>query len=214
MMIRLTPAAALLGVLVSAPAFAEESTIQPPTAPPAAAAELQRSTPAAARFTAGVQLELLPYGKLDVAALGMHQGGDLVTAFGLGGLFAFDLTPNFSLGAAPRVVFHVATPEGQADASEYDLRARAAVHGEVLPALSLYAFAEPGYSWVDFDQGQDPSGFITAFGGGLSYDISTGAFLSAEVGYQLGFQGFSAQGADVDTHFDYLHLGVAGGARF
>jgi hypothetical protein len=216
---RIAIASALLGTLVASPAFAQESTIQPPTASAPAAAVEQAAQPAK-KLSLGAQLELLPGGSVEFGAGGQSQTFDLETAFGLSAVFGVDITPNISIGAAPRVIFGIKGDDSEGNTSgsafkELDLRGRAAVHGEIAPAVSLYGFVEPGYSWItNPDKDGSIPGVVIAFGAGATYDVSSALFLSGELGYQIGFQGEDLQGQHIDEKFDFFHLGFGAGTRF
>jgi hypothetical protein len=216
MSLRLAIAAALAAAaaLVGSPAFAEESTVHPPSAAPAAAVE-RPAEPAKQRNLAA-QLELLPLGK---EKLGTGTGGDstdLKLARGVGLVFGADLTRHINVGIAPRVIFGI---QGKGDSSdsltELDLRLRVAFQGHIAPAISLYGFLAPGYAQVISPGGADlPNGLIVGAGGGVTYDVRSDLFVGAELGYQLDFLSADKVVGHVDLDLRYLHIGVAAGTRF
>ena len=217
MMSRLAIATALFGTLVASPAFAQESTTPPPAAAPAA--EVEASAQPAKPFSLGAQLELLPVGSMDVTISGpVINGSDSTstsTAFGLSATFGYDVTPNISIGAAPRLLFNVQGENAKSSAKEFDLRARLAVHGEVAPQVQLYGYAAPGYTWVIPSKGDiNSTGPAIGFGAGASYDVSSDLFVNAELGYQIAFVSAESEGTTVDVDVSYLHLGIGGGTRF
>jgi hypothetical protein len=214
---RLALATALFGTLVASPAFAQDTTDQPPAdAPPVAAVE--SSAQPAKKISLGAQIELLPVGSMDLSISGPVINGsdstDTSTAFGLGGTVAYDIAPNFSIGAAPRLLFNVQGENAKESAKELDLRARLAVHGEIAPQVQLYAYASPGYSWFIPSKGDNSNGFALGGGAGASFDIGSDAFVNAELGYQRAFISEESEGTTVDLDVSYLHIGVGGGTRF
>ncbi len=200
-------AAALLATLVAAPAFAQEG---------APAASISAAAPPAKRGSFVTQLELLPRGKLTFGVGDDRASTATATAYGVGVTLAHDVTPNLSIGVAPRMLLGVAGEHATALGKQLDLRARVALHAPISRALQLYGFLEPGYSFifVPGNEGDDPSGFVVAFGGGASVDLPQNAFLIAEVGYQLGFQSIALPQQDLELSTDYLALGLGAGTRF
>jgi hypothetical protein len=216
---RIATAAALFGTLVATPVFAQEGSAVP-------SASVEESAAPAPRFTAGVQVEMMPTGpssadlSLDGPAGHDSASFECPSAYGIGGLFAYDLTRFLSIGVAPRLITGVnfdvpnATSQGK-DAKEFDLRARVAVHAEVAPSLQLYAFATPGYSWLIPPDDDNSGGFAIGFGGGAAYDLTPNLYVNAEVGYQVAyFSQDDSSGNTVGLDFGYLHLGLGGGTRF
>jgi hypothetical protein len=183
----------------------------------AAAAHAQ---PAPERRTQlGVAFEILPLGKLTLEAADViSASADTAVAFGVAPAVDFALAPVFSIGLAPRFLFRVRGEGGDESATQLDLRARALLHPRLSPAVRLQAYVAPGYSILYIPDWPDeldrPAGLVLAFGGGLTYDVSQEAFLSFDVGYQLGFQKVSEMGESVDVKTRFLHLGLGAGARF
>lgn len=216
---RIATAAALFGTLVATPVFAQEGS----AAPTASVAE---SAPTAPRFTAGVQVEMMPGGpsSADLTLDGPrgHATASLEcpTAYGIGGLFAYDLTRFLSIGVAPRLITGVNfdipnAPSQGKDAKEFDLRARLALHAALTPRLQVYGFATPGYSWLIPPDDDNTGGFAIGFGGGFAIDLTPSLYVDAEVGYQTAyFSHDDAEGNTVGLDFGYLALGLGGGARF
>jgi len=210
MKIRIALVASMVGTLFASSAFADE------VAGVSASAEK--------KFNVGVQAEMLPVGSLELGANGKSDTTDLKLSYGVGLNLSYDVTPNISVGLAPRYIFGIQSDEAQGDdtGEELDLRARLTAHFPVAPGLQVFGFAAPGYSWLldnseeeDFD---NPEGFVLGFGGGATYDVSPNLYVSAEVGYQLGFQGFSADTpigtVDADTKTNFLDIGIGVGTRF
>jgi hypothetical protein len=194
----------LAGSLLASPVLAQEGAV---------------SSQASSKGSIGVQLDLLPAGTLSIDGPNFEDSTDAAAAFAIGGTLDFDVTPFISIGAAPRLIFNV-TNDGADDdadaAKQIDLRARVKVHGPVAPKVQAYGFFAPGYSVIlsPVEEDDDPTGLVVAFGGGLTYDVSSKAYLSAELGYQLGFQSIEVQGTTVDVTTDYLHFGFGAGTRF
>jgi hypothetical protein len=214
---RFVTTACLLGTLVATPVFAQED----PAAPPAAS--VTEAAKPAPRFTVGAQLELMPTGSFDISLSGPTGNADAsfdtTTAFGVSGVFAYDVTRNLSIGVAPRLIMGVnftvpdATDTGD-DAKQFDLRARIAVHGEIAPKLQIYGYAAPGYSWLIPPDDDNDSGFSIGGGAGASYDVTDAFYVNAELGYQIAYYSDENAGLHADVDVSYLHLGLGGGARF
>ena len=173
----------------------------------------------ASKLSASAQLELLPVGNAHVEAGDLENDEATATAFGVSGAIDYAVHPNVSVGFAPRVIFGVKAsdaPDSVDAGTEYDLRARIKAHAAVAPRIEAYGFLAPGYSLITSPDEDDETskGLAIGFGAGATYELSPTAFVSGELGYQLGFQGFEVQGQDVTASTSYLHVGVGGGVRF
>jgi hypothetical protein len=82
----------------------------------------------------------------------------------------------------------------------------------VAPKLDLFGFVSPGYSILSLPDSADeldsPTGLVLGFGGGAKYAVTPTLSVVGELGYQLGFQGTSVEGQDIDLKTDLLHIGV------
>ena len=211
MKIRIALVASMVGTLFASSAFADEIS--------------GVSAAAEKKISIGVQAEMLPLGSVEVGANGESESNDLKLSYGVGLNLSYDVHPNISIGIAPRYIFGIKPDQADEDdesVQELDVRARLTAHFPVAQGLQVFGFAAPGYSWLldnsaeeDFD---NPEGFVVGFGGGATYDVSPDLFVSAEVGYQLGFQGFSAETPigkiDADTKTNFLNVGLGLGTRF
>jgi hypothetical protein len=172
----------------------------------------------AKKMRVGAQLELVPAGSLETNVLGRSQSTDTAFAYGIGGSLDYDLTPMISIGVAPRLVFNLkGDADGAEAAKELDLRARAMLHLPVAEKLTAYGFVAPGYSviFLPADATADnPTGFALGFGAGAAYDVAPNLFVSAELGYQLGFQSVAAGDRTIDLKSNLFSLSFGGGARF
>jgi hypothetical protein len=163
----------------------------------------------AEKMEIGGRASLMPAGTLKLAARGNTASFDAATAFAFGGTFAYDLAPNFSIGAAPQLIINVKSKDDTTSAKQLDLLARATAHLPTGDGLELYGFAAPGFSMIFLPEDDEtPSGFLLGFGAGVAYAMSPTLTFTAELGYQLGFQSTTIQGVNVDVQSDYLHLGV------
>ncbi len=209
--------ATLLGTVVAAPALARADQFE----------EAPETPPLNGKAgNVAIQFDLLPLGHVSFKETTLNgrptDSLDLTTAYGVGIQLNYAVSTHFSLGAAPRLVFNVKADGDNAAAKEFDLRARATLHtaSDVSPVFQFFAFAEPGYSYYfvderDWPTGVDtPTGPVLAFGGGFNYDASSSMFVSAEIGYQLGFQSIRSMARDADFGFNYLHVGLGVGTRF
>ena len=211
MKIRIALVASMVGTLFASSAFADEIS--------------GVSAAAEKKISIGVQAEMLPLGNFEFGANDRSEELDLATSFGVGMNLSYDVHPNISIGIAPRYIFGIKPDQADEDdesVQELDVRARLTAHFPVAQGLQVFGFAAPGYSWL-FDDSEnedveDPSGFVVAFGGGATYDVTPDLFVSAEVGYQLGFQGFTVEtpvgSVDADTKFNFLNVGLGLGTRF
>jgi outer membrane protein with beta-barrel domain len=161
----------------------------------------------------GGNLELLPVGTISASDGSDSESADLDPAFGIGGSAELDVHPNVSVGAAPRFILGVKTESSEKSAKELDLMLRVTAHVPVSPTMQLYGYASPGYSMIFLPDNDDenPKGFALGFGAGAAYAITDRAFVTGELGYQLGFQALKIQGTSLDLTTDYLHLGVGVG---
>jgi hypothetical protein len=161
----------------------------------------------------GGNLEMLPMGTVSASDGSDSASADLDPAFGIGGSADYDVHPNVSVGAAPRFTLGIKTENDEKSAKELDLMLRVTAHYPVLPAMQVYGYASPGYSMIFLpdNDGENPKGFALGFGAGAAYAISDRAFVTGELGYQLGFQAFKIQGTSLDFTTDLLHFGVGVG---
>jgi hypothetical protein len=151
----------------------------------------------------GVDFDLLPSGSVTANFAGSGDTtSDLKTAYGIAGDFETEIAPHVSIGLAPRYVLALNAANSNGDSStELDLRARVTVGGQVIPKLRVYGYAAPGYGIIfppDSVQVNNnkvhPNGFIIAAGGGVTYAIAPDVRLLVELGYQWGFESWSASG--------------------
>lgn len=170
----------------------------------------------------GAQAQILPAGSVDIAVGDEDESFDLKTAFGIVGTVDYRVHPNFSVGAAPRLIFGVKPDEADEDsdsATQLDLAARLTGHFPVAPKIELFGYASPAYSFVflpsedgDDDEADDPSGFALGFGAGAAFKVTPALSVVGEIGYTLGFQGSSVETPigdfDVDFKTSFPHVGI------
>ncbi|HEU4728468.1 MAG TPA: outer membrane beta-barrel protein [Kofleriaceae bacterium] len=169
------------------------------------------------RLWIGGHLGLSPIGSLEASAQGFSSSVDAASAFEIGGLVDYRLTPIFSIGFAPTVVLHVKGTGDSDSGSELDLPLRVTAGSEVAPRIRLYGFVTPGFSILyppSNGQGDTPhpSGFMIGFGGGAGYHVAPRVMLTGELGYQFRFLSDTVAGVDATFHVNYLTLSV--GAAF
>ena len=120
---------------------------------------------------------------------------------------------------APQYIFNVKPADTDGDAaSELDLRAR--IGGIAKVADTIRAVRVRGARVLDrsmlpddVDGIDNPAGFVLGFAAGAAFDLAASTYLSAEVGYQVGYQSTEILNNDVDAKTNYLHLGVGLGFR-
>ena len=210
---------------------------QPPTAPPpgteaAPAAEPPAAAPAAepavaaehgaagaeTKMRLGLNVVPMPFGTLKASGGGLSTSADAKFAYGAFAFFDYLFTPNLFGGLAVQYTLNVNSKDDNGDAAkQLDIMLRLGGGGYVADKLQLYGYASPGYSivMVPSNTGYDnPKGFMVGFHAGAMYDVTPGAFVNLEIGYQLGFQSVSVLGTSVDFKTNFAQVGLGGGLRF
>jgi opacity protein-like surface antigen len=198
-----------LGTLLSAPAFAGDDGVAP--------------APVDSKLSVAAQFELLPLGSAKTTINDQSMSTDAAVAYGISGMLDYAITPNISVGVAPRLVFNVKAsdaPSGENAGKQLDLRGRLLVHLPIAPGVQAYAAVSPGYTIVL--SGQDgvdnTTGFAIGGAAGLTYDLSPKMFIGGEVGYQRAFASedlmVAGQKFTADSTLSYLHVGLGAGTRF
>lgn len=173
----------------------------------AAAAEAQN-------LHAGVDLRVLPAGKIKIEGPGINASTDTAVAFGFVGHVDYVITPNIMVGLMPQLLLNVKGENANESAKELDLMARVA-GGLPMGEVMLFGYLAPGYSFIFIpDADNNPKGLVLDFGFGGSYSINEAVYFSFDAGYQLGFQSVTANGQTGDIKTSFLHLGAGIGARF
>jgi hypothetical protein len=195
------PAPALQGAATQPPPSTSQAAT-PPTAAP--------DDEPQARI--GAEIALLPVGSLKASAGDFMISGDTALALGVGGVVQHPIDQHFTVELAPRLVFHVKGQNDDKSATELDLRGRVTAGGYVSPSIRLYGAFEPGYSFLFLpDDGGDvssPNGLTLGLAGGAAFKTGTNMMLTAELGYQFGYQQTRILGTGVDLHANFLHFAV------
>jgi hypothetical protein len=183
---------------------------------PAVAADTSLGESSKARL--GVVLSPMPAGTFKWSAGPLSGNDDAKFAFGIMPTFDFSLNQFLFIGVAPQYIFNVKPDDSDGDAaSELDLRARIGGIAKVADTIRVFGYAAPGYSIVmlpdDVDGIDNPAGFVLGFAAGAAFDLATSTYLSAEIGYQVGYQSTEILNNNVDAKTNYLHLGVGLGFR-
>ena len=206
---RMILTAATLGTLVSASAFADDTSLS--------------ATAPAPKMRAQAQIELLPIGTGEGKIGDTSMSTDTAMAYGVSAMFDYAITPYLSIGVAPRLVLNVISDkpdDGDKADKELDLRARLVGHFPVATGLEAYAALTPGYSFVlsSTDGVNSAKGFALGGALGVTYDVSPSMFLGAEVGYQRAFTStdvmLGALPISADLNLSYMHVGLGAGTRF
>jgi len=167
-------------------------------------------------------------GRIDFSPLGtLHTAeGDLNdmrqdtdTAYGIAAAVEFGIAQNFSIGFAPRYLFHVKGETHRDAGKELDLGLRLKGRHALSPKTTLFGMVTPGYSIIyvpntSIFSGLDPAGLILGIGGGVDFMVSPSVFLTIELGYTFGFQDESEGGVNYQYETDLLHLGFGLGTKF
>ena len=172
--------------------------------------------PSSARL--GVVLSPMPSGTLKGSFGPFTTESDTKFAFGIMPTLDFSLNQFLFVGVAPQYIFNVNADDRDGDAaSELDLRARIGGIAKIADTVRVFGYAAPGYSIVmlpdDLDGVDNPKGFVLGFAGGAAFDLAPSTYLTAEVGYQIGYQTTEVLNNDEDFKTNYLHLGVGLGFR-
>jgi hypothetical protein len=188
----------------------------------AALAGIAASATAHAGGRVGAEVLLVPVGDATIDAPGEQaETVDLAVAYGLGALAAFDVSPNFSIGFAPRLVLGIKGEDDEDDEAitELDLAVRFTGHFPLAPGgAELQIHGSPGYSWLFLpDIGDDddllgtPSGLVIGVGAGISVPVADNVSLVGDLTYTFGFQGTTVEGfgeeIDLELSIDTAQLG-------
>lgn len=126
-------------------------------------------------------------------------GADEPTAYAFGAVAEWNVFHWLAVGIAPRYIIAPST------STQLDLRARVEL-GLDLRAFRLYAFGEPGYSFVFFPQSDfmmtsSTGAFGVTFGVGARYAVKRDLAITAEVGYEVmqGYGVFDPYGFTTNT---------------
>jgi hypothetical protein len=185
-------------------------------APSAADANPEWREPGGPRNRAGLQLMLLPAGSIELEGLGLAGSTDTAVAYGISLHVEGALGQFLTLGLAPQMIFNVQDDDSGEATEELDLMARIAAWYPTAGRLAPYAYLAPGYSIIFpfTEDGESAKGFVIGFGAGAHFSLSSRMYATAEVGFQLGFQGTEIAGQDVNFETEYLHLSLGAGSRF
>jgi len=175
---------------------------------------------AGSKMRLGLNVVPMPLGTLKFSAPGFGSvSSDTKFAIGAFPFFDYLFTPNLFAGLAVQYTFNIkAKDQTSGDASkQLDIMLRLGGGGYVADKLQVYGYLSPGYSiiMVPSDAGSsNPKGFMLGFHAGAMYDVTPGAFLNLEIGYQLGFQKISESGVSADFKSNFGQIGLGGGIRF
>jgi len=187
---------------------------------PGSARAQEVAVPAAGpKMWVGGQVGVSPIGTLKAEVQGTSLSADTATAFEIGGRFEYQVMPLVSIGIAPALRFNIKGKDDTDSASQLDVPLRITVGGDVAPAIRVYGFAAPGYTFLfppkDPDgNSNNASGFMIGIGGGVGYRVAPKFMLSGELGYQFRFPSGSIQGIDVSYQDNYLTFAVGAAAGF
>lgn len=201
------------------PPGAEPPAAEPPAAAaPAASAAMEGGGAAGTKMRLGLNIVPMPFGTLKASGGGLSMSTDTKFAYGAFAFFDYLLSPNFFGGIAVQYTLNLNSKDDTGDAAkQLDIMLRLGGGGYVADKLQLYGYASPGYSIIMVPSGtpyDNPKGFVLGLHAGAMYDVTPGAFLNLEIGYQLGFQSTSVLGTSVDVKSNLAQIGLGGGLRF
>lgn len=166
----------------------------------------------------GAEAIIAPSGEITVENDDVGSAsGDSAVAYGVGGLLDFAITPNISVGFAPRYLFNIkgdGVDEDSDAASQLDLAVRVTGRAPLGSGAELFVYGAPGYSFIFlpdnelFEDIDSPQGLVVGAGGGARFRLGQGLALVGEVGYTWGFQNTTIFDQDVDVKTNLLHVGV------
>jgi hypothetical protein len=138
---------------------------------------------------------------------------DTAAAYGVSGSFEYLVTPYIALGANPGVVLGLKADGDKVSATEFDLRLRARLGKLSDDGFGAHAYASLGTSWIVMP-GDTPTSFgaVAGFGLAVTHPVERTAFITVEVGYQLGFQNVTVNNADIETSSRLFHIGLGIGS--
>ncbi len=158
-----------------------------------------------------IEGSILPYGSFHTQVGNFAQDSSADVAYGLCVSYMDQLTPNLSLGFAPRVLFDVESQDEAFVEKQLDLRARFRAGAVVYRQFRLFAELTAGYSFVFLpaSAGQpNPNGFILGGGGGVSYGLAKWTAIVLSLNYQNGFQQFSKNNIGVQESDDFFEISL------
>jgi len=162
----------------------------------------------------GGQLQILTGGEVDGEG---GYDGDLDTAFAIAAIAEWPVHPNFTVGLAPRVGFGIKLEDQDDGGIMLDIPLRGTGRFLVTPKVALYGYVSAGYSLIfpeDWpDEASNPKGFILGFGGGAAFALSSSLAVVGELGYSVGYHGFTADlpivgEEDFEAGHSYPHIGI------
>jgi hypothetical protein len=158
----------------------------------------------------------MPLGSLK----GTGTSQDTSFAFGIMPIFDYKVHPNVFVGFSPQYTFNVKGKDDTGDAAkQLDLMLRIGGQAPVADTIQMFGYLTPGYSIIMLPSDasgpgvSNPKGFCLGVHLGAMMDIASNAFVSAELGYQLGFQKMTVLGMDVDAKSNFLQIGLGAGMR-
>jgi hypothetical protein len=184
----------MAGVLATSLARAEEAPAAPapePAAPPPTARAAGPAAHAAAesKMRLGITIVPMPFGSLKTNAFGADMSQGSAFAFGVMPTLDFRPNPHVFVGLGPSYIVGVKPKGTTGDGEkELDLMLRVGGGGSVAERVYVYGYVSPGFSIIFPPQGDSAKGPLVGFHAGALYDVVANFFVSAELGYQVGFQ--------------------------
>jgi hypothetical protein len=161
------------------------------------------------------QLELLPVGTLRVQVPDQPQPGetDIATAYGISANFEYLGRPDAAIGVTPRVVLGLKTDGDRSPATEFDLRGRVRFGRLSDDGFGAHVFVCLGASWIALPNDAPTSfGAVVGAGVGVTHPVEHAAFITVEVGYQLGFQTATSGNLDFEASTRLFHISLGIGS--
>ena len=178
-------------------------------------AGVSRARKRRARCASASILVPTPAGILSSRTEGMETTVGSVFALGVMATADVDLHPHLFAGVGVNQTFHVRARGTSANANnQLDLLLRVGAIFGIADRARLYGYLAPGYSFIG-DNGQHPSarGPVVGVHGGVMFDATARIYLSAELGYQQGFQQATIDGVTDRFNASFVQVGLGAGVR-
>jgi hypothetical protein len=173
-------------------------------------------TARAGELELGVGVDFLPVGGLSLFSDTFRAESSTAPAFAIAPRIQYYFVKYLAVGLQPVATVGVKSSGDFKSSTQLDLLGRITGNLPVTDKLSIYAYAAPGYSFMFVPRTPseyNPRGFILNFAGGVSYNLFSAFWLSAEVGGSAGFQKIFSGPSAMSYRDWFLHIGLGLGVR-
>ena len=152
--------------------------------------------------------DVVPVGSLHTSLGGAALDVDTSTAYGVSAGAELFVSRVLAVGVVPRFIWGLHGPGAMNSATQLDMLVRASAGTPAGDGLSVQVYGNVGMSWIFAPDDTRSSGLTFGFGAAASYAIGDANFVRLDISYQLGRQGASVGGVDVDASSSLLHVGL------